>query len=120
MRESDAVVMPSRWEGFGLVALEAMREARAVLAARVGGLAEIVVDGETGLLFTPDDVRSLEDAIVRCAEFDLAGLGLKGRTRFEAAFGAERMAQEIDDVYTACRRVRERPGSTLAAGSPSR
>jgi glycosyltransferase involved in cell wall biosynthesis len=49
-----AVVVPSRGEGFGMVALEAMERSRAVVAARVGGLPELVVEGETGLLGPPE------------------------------------------------------------------
>lgn len=50
---ADVVVVPSRWEGFGLVALEAMCGGCAVVASDVGGLREIVADGETGYLVPP-------------------------------------------------------------------
>ncbi|MCA9796721.1 MAG: glycosyltransferase family 4 protein, partial [Candidatus Eremiobacteraeota bacterium] len=54
-RQADVLVMPSRWEGFGLVALEAMRCETAVFAARQGGLVELVEDGVTGALFDTAD-----------------------------------------------------------------
>jgi glycosyltransferase involved in cell wall biosynthesis len=51
--QADVVVMPSRWEGFGYVALEAMRAGCAVFASRRGALPELVVDDVTGRLFDP-------------------------------------------------------------------
>ncbi|MBS3820429.1 MAG: glycosyltransferase [Planctomycetes bacterium] len=65
---ADMLVMPSRTEGFGLAALEAMAMGLPVVAARAGGLKEIVVDGETGLLVPPDDPASLAGAIRRLAD----------------------------------------------------
>lgn len=61
MIRADAVIIPSRWEGFGLVALEAMKNQCAVLATDVGGLAEIVRANENGILFDADS----KDAIVQ-------------------------------------------------------
>ena len=53
IERSAIVVVPSMGEGFGMVALEAMERARPVIAAEIGGLGELVRDGETGLLVTP-------------------------------------------------------------------
>lgn len=63
MRCADIVVVPSRSEGFGRVAVEAMMEQTAVIASRVGGLAEIIQDNETGLLVPPDDAERLAQAM---------------------------------------------------------
>lgn len=82
------VVVPSMGEGFGMVALEAMERARPVIAAEIGGLGELVQDGETGLLVPPGDADALRDAIVRVAG-DLAGaqrMGEAGRRRALARF----------------------------------
>ena len=58
------VVVPSRWpEPFGMVGLEAMAEARAVIASDVGGISEWLTDGETGLLVPPSDARALANAL---------------------------------------------------------
>ncbi len=59
----DLFVMPSRWEGFGLAAAEAMAAELPVIATRVAGLREVVVHGETGLLVEPDNGAVLADAI---------------------------------------------------------
>ena len=58
------VVVPSLGEGFGMVALEAMERSRPVVASAVGGLPEIVADGETGLVVEPGDAEALADAMV--------------------------------------------------------
>jgi glycosyltransferase involved in cell wall biosynthesis len=55
-RSADVLVIPSRWEGFGLTAAEAMRAGLPVIASNVGGLQEIVADGVTGLLIAPNSV----------------------------------------------------------------
>jgi glycosyltransferase involved in cell wall biosynthesis len=102
---SGAVVMPSRWEGFGLVALEAMRAGRPVIAARVGGLQELVVDGVTGFLFEPNSPEALVEALERALSSDLAGMGKAARDRFTELYTSDRMNRALLDLYdsvTAC------------------
>lgn len=60
---ADLVVMPSRWEGLPIVAVEAMSAGLPVIATRVAGLKEVVVDGETGLLIEPNNGAVLADTI---------------------------------------------------------
>ncbi|HYL05662.1 MAG TPA: glycosyltransferase family 4 protein [Thermoanaerobaculia bacterium] len=80
--------MPSRGEGFGLVYLEAMRAARPCVAARASAAAEIVVDGETGLLVDPLDPDAIALALGRLlASPELArAMGEAGRRRLERHF----------------------------------
>jgi glycosyltransferase involved in cell wall biosynthesis len=59
------VACPSRREGFGVACLEAMAHARPVVASAVGGLLDLVVDGETGILVPPRDVQALRSALER-------------------------------------------------------
>lgn len=99
MAEADAVVMPSRWEGFGLVAAEAMRAGRPVIATRVGALPELVIDGETGVLCDPESPEALAAAVKRLAGMDIREAGIAARKRYEALFMAEKMFGEIDGVY---------------------
>jgi glycosyltransferase involved in cell wall biosynthesis len=61
----DVFVLPSRHEGLGVAALEAMAAGRAVVASRVGGLAEAVAHERTGLLVPPDDPPALAGALAR-------------------------------------------------------
>ena len=62
---ADVVVVPSRREAFGIVVLEAWRAGTPVVASRVDGLAELIDDGVTGLLVTPEDAAALAQACVR-------------------------------------------------------
>lgn len=98
---ADVVAVPStRPEPFGLVAIEAMSSGRAVIAAGHGGLAEIVVDGETGALVPPDDANALAVAIRRyIADPDLAARhGRAGRARYEADFAEAAFKARIADL----------------------
>jgi glycosyltransferase involved in cell wall biosynthesis len=61
----DVLVLPSLWEGMPHVVLEAMSAGRPVVASRIAGLAELVEDGKTGLLFRSGDPRSLAEALLK-------------------------------------------------------
>ncbi len=63
--ESTALVLPSRSEGMGRVVVEALLRGRPVVATRVGGIVDLVRDGENGLLVESGDTSALADAIVR-------------------------------------------------------
>ena len=63
LHRADALIVPSRYEPFGLVALEAAAAGTPVIAARTGGLAEAVIDGKTGRTFTPGDAAGLAAAV---------------------------------------------------------
>ena len=95
------VVVPSRGEGFGMVALEAAERGRPSIVSAVGGLPEIVDDGATGVVVPPEDVDALARAIV-----DLAGdpervrrLGAAARQRAIDSFSAEAEADAVADLY---------------------
>jgi glycosyltransferase involved in cell wall biosynthesis len=95
----DVFVMPSRWEGFGLSALEAMRAGKTVIASSVGGLPELVVSGETGYLVPPGDAEALASAIDQAMTSDTAAMGAKGRERFLKLFTSQRLRQELFALY---------------------
>lgn len=95
----DAVVVPSRWEGFGLVVIEAMRQSRAVIASTVDALPEIIADGQTGYLVPPDDVPALAQKLGNLDRATLARMGQLGRQAYLERFTAGTMNSQIIAVY---------------------
>jgi len=98
---SEVFVMPSLWEGLGLVFLEAMATGLPVVSTRVSAVPEVVVEGETGLLVPPSDADALAAAMRSLArDADLrARLGRAGRACVRARFGLDRMVDETLAVY---------------------
>lgn len=97
---ADALIVPSRWEGFGLVAAEAMRAELPVIASNVGGLPEVVEDKVTGLLIPPNDVQSLVDAVNSLDPDSMRKMGELGKIRFDNCFIIERAHHEILELYS--------------------
>lgn len=97
----DVFVLPSRREGMGVAALEAMGAGRAVVASQVGGLGEAVVDGRTGLLVPPEDAPALARALQRVvSEPELRErLGEAGPGRVAEGFLAEQMVSAYERLY---------------------
>jgi glycogen(starch) synthase len=95
------VACPSRREGFGVVCAEAMAHGRAVVASDVGGLRDLVVDGETGILVPPGDVPALREALERLlADPGLRRrLGAAGRERARDRFSWKRVIDETLRAY---------------------
>jgi glycosyltransferase involved in cell wall biosynthesis len=101
IEHSAVIVVPSMGEGFGMVALEAMERSRPVIAAAIGGLGELVEDGETGLLVAPGEAEPLALAIVRLAgDLELAArMGEAGRRRALAEFLEQRCIDRTEQLY---------------------
>jgi glycosyltransferase involved in cell wall biosynthesis len=116
LRRSLFAVVPSLWpEPFGLVALEAAAAGKAVIASDIGGLMDIVVDGETGLLVAPKDQPALRGAIIRLIEDDAlrADLGSAAAER-AAQFGPDVIVPRFESAYElALERRRLRRGGSL-------
>jgi glycosyltransferase involved in cell wall biosynthesis len=95
------VACPSHREGFGVVCAEAMAHARPVIAGDVGGLRDLVVHEETGLLVPPGDVVALRDALRRLlADASLRRrFGEAGRARITEHFTWKRFADETLRAY---------------------
>jgi glycosyltransferase involved in cell wall biosynthesis len=97
----DVVAVPSRHEGFGLIAAEAMAASRPVVASRVGGLTEIIENGVTGILVDQQNYRELAAAILQCLnnpEFG-AKLGSTGRRRVDEMFSVDVYDSVIASMY---------------------
>ena len=101
IEQSLAVVVPSLGEGFGMVALEAMERARPVIAASIGGLEDLVRDGETGLLVRPGDADSLAAAMLALATDPAraAAMGREARRRAIERFPEDRCTERTEEVY---------------------
>jgi L-malate glycosyltransferase len=98
---ADVFVLPSESEGFGRVLVEAMAMSRAVVATAVGGIPDIVLDGETGLLVEPANPVALAGA-VRALLADparAARLGAAGRARAESTFSLGAHVDAVERVY---------------------
>jgi len=100
---ADVFVLPSESEGFGRVLVEAMAMGRPVVATDVGGIPEIVLDGETGLLVTPADPGALADAVRALLDDPAraARLGAAGRTRAESTFNLGAHVDAVERLYDA-------------------
>ncbi len=97
----DAYALSSRREALGLSIIEAMAASLPVVAARVGGVPEVVVDGETGCLVQANDAQALAAGMARLLDPALGRQwGLAGRKRYLAHFTDRGMAQAILDLYT--------------------
>ena len=119
MHSMDVFAMPSIWEGFGLVLLEAMAAGRPVVASRVATIPEVVVDGETGILVRAGDPLALADALAHlAAEPELAHrFGDAGRVRLQRNFSVEKMVGDTELLYREL--VEERLSRSAGAGQPA-
>lgn len=98
---SDLFVLPSLWEGLGLVFLEAMAARLPIVASNVSAIPEVVLDGETGWLVQPGDPHALAGAI-SSALADEGGRRARGEAGYDRLlrqFTLPRMIEETLDVY---------------------
>lgn len=98
-RNADLLLMPSRWEGLPIVALEAMRARLAVFSTSVGGLQDVVVDQVTGRFINLRDPEGTAAMIKAASRSGLVAFGEAGYQRFLERFTAERMNEEIIRLY---------------------
>jgi glycogen(starch) synthase len=112
---ADAVVLPSRYEPFGIVALEAAAAKAPLVASTAGGLGEVVVDGETGLAFNPGDVAALANAVTTVlSDADAAAERARAaQARLAADFDWGRIAEATAAVYR-----RAKPGEAVELPRP--
>lgn len=92
---------PSRFESFGLIFLEAMRAGKPVIGCDAGGMPEIIVNGENGLLIPPGDAEALRMAMewLITHPVERLSMGMRGRERFVAHFTSSIMASKSDTLY---------------------
>jgi glycosyltransferase involved in cell wall biosynthesis/peptidoglycan/xylan/chitin deacetylase (PgdA/CDA1 family) len=97
----DVFALSSLTEGIPVAALEAMAAARPVVATRVGGVPEVVADGESGILVSPDDPAQLAGALLRLAADPIGRrrMGEAGQTLATERFGLAAMATAYESMY---------------------
>jgi N-acetyl-alpha-D-glucosaminyl L-malate synthase BshA len=98
---SDVFLLPSEHEGFGLAALEAMSSGAAVVATNVGGLNEVIANGENGFLTDPTDLDSMTDIVSRLLDDERlrAEVGRKGREAVLRSFSKESIVRKYEALY---------------------
>ncbi len=98
---TDVFVLPSLFEGFPNVIMEAMLAGKPVVATEIPGIDELAVNGKTGFLVPPKDVNSLASAIIALLKNPKEGkkMGIKGRQRIEKYFSINETVRETEELY---------------------
>jgi len=105
--QADMVAIPSRWEAFGLVAIEAMRAAKPIIAFRVGALPEIIQDGVTGVLCDEVSPEKLVEGFQRATRLDLLAVGRAGYERFARLYDVEQTHRILTRLYDELLHIRQ-------------
>jgi len=102
MAAADVFCLPSYREGFGQVAVEASAAELPVIASRIYGVTDAVVEGETGLFHAPGDIEALSERMQTLIEHPemRRSLGSAGRARVLREFSAERVTRALLDYYS--------------------
>ncbi len=97
----DVAVLPTLFEGMGRAVIEAQAAGKAVIASRVGGIPDLITDGQTGLLVEPEDVEQLAEAMVRLYEQPALRdrLGQAARRAVDGRFAVQTMVEQIVTLY---------------------
>lgn len=95
----DVVIMPSRWEGFGLVAVEAMRNLKPVIASNVGALPELIKNNINGYVFDIKDDKILKKILLSINKNDLQNLGKQARQIYLKKFTDSIFVKNIYKLY---------------------
>ena len=113
----DIFVAPSRFESFGLILLEAMMFGKPVVAGDIGGMREIVEDGLTGYLVSPEDDDALAEVLLQLIRSPRlrADVGAAGRLKFTQRFTVARMAEGAEAFYDGLSKRTRTPTPALDA-----
>ncbi|MBS1694552.1 MAG: glycosyltransferase family 4 protein [Actinobacteria bacterium] len=111
LHRADAAVLPSHYEPFGIVALEAAATGTPLVTSDVGGLGEAVIDGQTGVSFAPRDVAGLAAAVRTVLDDPQAAQHRAdaARARLNSDFDWHTVARETAQVYLAAKRRERAP-----------
>lgn len=98
---SDIIILPSRTESYGRVILEAFEFEKAVIASRVGGIPQLIKDGENGILVKPSDTKELADAMLILSKDSILRekLGKNGRRSLDILPSFAQVSRDILEFY---------------------
>jgi glycogen(starch) synthase len=115
LHRADAAVLPSHYEPFGIVALEAAAAGTPLVTSNVGGLGEAVINGVTGVSFAPRDVAGLAAAVRTVIDDPVAARrrALAARRRLTSEFAWPTVAGRTAQVYLAAKRTERQPKPRL-------
>ncbi len=101
LQQSHIFLMPSVWEGLGIVAVEAMAAGRIVIASAVDGLDELVEDKKTGLKFEKNNIQDLQKNILFCFNnFSIVrNFGFQAKKQADQEFGVGSMVKKYEQIY---------------------
>jgi glycosyltransferase involved in cell wall biosynthesis len=102
MRAADGYVMSSAWEGLPMVLLEASASGLPIVATRVGGIPEIVIDGQTGFLVPPQNPPALAQAMLKMMALPTGvrqAMGIQGRIYTQEHYGFDKILDEWEKIY---------------------
>ncbi|QNK31136.1 glycosyltransferase [Serratia sp. JUb9] len=100
LAHADLLIIPSRWEGFAMVPLEAMSYGLPIVASDSTSLPEVVIEGKTGRLFPLDHEEVLLDIITSTSKSAWRAMGQEARQLFLAKFTANNMTNTTDKIYS--------------------
>ncbi len=97
----DIMLMPSLWEGLGIVAMEALLAGRAVIGSNVGGIPELIENYKTGYLVKPNNTEALKKQIIFCLENtkEIEKIGNQAREHAMQNFGVKIMVEKYENIY---------------------
>jgi len=97
----DIYVQPSLWEGLPMAILEAMAVGKPIVATKAGGIVEVLVDGENGLLVPPQNSQALAEGMITLLKnkFLSKQLGVAAQRSFRENFSVRRMVRNYEEVY---------------------
>jgi glycosyltransferase involved in cell wall biosynthesis len=115
---ADIVAMPSRWEGLGISALEAMRASKPLVASDIGGLREVVQHGVTGWLVPREQPAALLAALLAPSAAERKAAGDAGRKRFERMFSLQQCVDGVHSVLAELAADRQLATTSNPVGLP--
>ncbi|KQN33744.1 hypothetical protein ASG37_16465 [Sphingomonas sp. Leaf407] len=105
LADADALVMPSRWEGMPMIALEAMRAYKPIIANDIEIMREIVTPPENGLLVEAENIDRFAETLLKLDKAELARMGQRARAIFETRFTSTAQIAGLDALYREIRDV---------------